>query len=245
VEGWQLVLLCGAIAVVAFLYSSVGHAGASGYIAVLTLCAFKPDFIKPTALVLNILVATIGSFQFWRAGHFSWKFFWPFAALSIPAAFLGGYVHLPTTLFKVLLGAVLLLSAARLFWKPGDVTDPDPPALPVSLGVGAGIGFLSGLTGTGGGIFLTPLILFLRWAKTKQAAATSALFILVNSASGLIGFVSSGKIVPRFAWVLAVAAVVGGTAGSYLGSAKLPPRAIQMVLAVVLVIAGVKLIFTK
>lgn len=244
-DGVQLILLCGAIALVAFLYSSVGHAGASGYIAVLTLCGFAAADIKPTALVLNILVASIGSFQFWRAGHFSWSFFWPFAVLSIPAAFLGGYVHLPTPLFKTLLGVVLLLSAARLGWKPGDVTDPKAPARPVAVGVGASIGFLSGLTGTGGGIFLTPLILFLHWAKTKQAAATSAVFILVNSSSGLIGHMSSGKAVPSFAWKLAVAAVVGGTLGSYLGSARLPARAIQMLLGVVLVIAGTKLIFTR
>jgi uncharacterized membrane protein YfcA len=245
VDGVQLILLCGAIAVVAFLYSSVGHAGASGYIAVLTLCGFATSFIKPTALVLNILVALIGSFQFWRAGHFSWKFFWPFAAFSIPAAFLGGYLHLPTAIFKPLLGVVLVLSAARLCWKPGEVASPVPPSRPTALGVGAGIGFLSGLTGTGGGIFLTPLILFLRWAPTKQAAATSVVFILVNSSSGLIGYLSSGQPVPPFAWVLALAAVAGGTLGSYLGSARFPVRAIQTLLGLVLVIAGTKLIFTS
>jgi len=244
VEGAQLILLCGAIAVVAFLYSSVGHAGASGYIAVLTLCGYATSFIKPTALVLNILVATIGSYHFWRAGHFSWKFFWPFAALSIPAAFLGGYLHLPAGIFKPLLGVVLLLSAARLGWKPGEVTNPVPPSRPTSLGVGVGIGFLSGLTGTGGGIFLTPLILFLRWAPTRQAAATSVVFILVNSSSGLFGYLSSGQTVPSFAWVLALAAVVGGALGSYLGSARFPVRAIQTSLGLVLVIAGTKLIFT-
>src|SRR5436190_20018748 len=104
----QLSLLAAAIAAVAFLYSSVGHAGASGYIAVMTLCGFAATFIKPTALVLNILVAMIGTFQFWRAGHFSWSVFWPFALLSVPAAFLGGYLHLPSSVFKPLVGVVLL-----------------------------------------------------------------------------------------------------------------------------------------
>ena len=241
----HLILLGAAIALVAFLYSSVGHAGASGYIAVLTLCGFAAGFIKPTALVLNILVAAIGSFQFWRAGHFSWNFFWPFAALSMPAAFLGGYLHLPTSVLKPLLGVVLLFSAARLCFRLGDAPTVTPPARPTALGVGAGIGFLSGLTGTGGGIFLTPLLLFLRWSQMKRAAATSAVFILVNSIAGLIGFVSSGQPVPSFAWRLAVAAVAGGTLGSYLGSARLPVRAIQLLLSAVLIIAGSKLIFTR
>ena len=241
----HLILLGAAIALLAFLYSSVGHAGASGYIAVLTLCGFTAAFIKPTALVLNILVAAIGSFQFWRAGHFSWNFFWPFALLSVPAAFLGGYLHLPTSILKPLLGVVLLFSAARLCFRLGDAPLVEPPKRPVALGVGAGIGFLSGLTGTGGGIFLTPLLLFLRWSHTKRAAATSAVFILVNSIAGLTGYFSSGKSVPSFAWLLAVAAVAGGTLGSYLGSARLPVRAIQLLLSAVLIIAGSKLIFTR
>lgn len=241
----QLILIGAAIMLVAFLYSSVGHAGASGYIAVLTLFGFSTGFIKPTALVLNILVAAIGSYQFWRAGHFSWNFFWPFGALAVPAAFLGGYLHLPTPLFKILLGVVLLCSALRLFLRPGDAPFVSPPARPVALGVGAGIGLLSGLTGTGGGIFLTPLLLFCRWAQTKRAAATSAVFILVNSLAGLAGHFASGKPVPSFAWTLAVAAVAGGTLGSYFGSARWPARVIQVLLGAVLVIAGAKLIGTR
>ena len=244
-DSTQLLLIGVAILLVAFLYSSVGHAGASGYIAVLTLFGSTAEFIKPTALVLNVLVAAIGSYQFWRAGHFSWHFFWPFAALAVPAAFLGGYLHLPTPLFKILLGVVLLCSAVRLFLRPGDAPSVTPPTRPMALGVGAGIGFLSGLTGTGGGIFLTPLLLFCRWAQTKRAAATSAVFILVNSVAGLAGHFSSGKAVPEFAWVLAVAAVIGGTAGSYLGSVRWPARVIQLLLGAVLIIAGAKLISTR
>lgn len=241
----QLSLIAAAIAVVAFLYSSVGHAGASGYIAVMTLCGFAAAFIKPTALVLNILVAMIGTFQFWRAGHFSWSTFWPFALLSVPAAFLGGYLHLPSSVFKVLVGVVLLFSAVRLLFRRGDPPEVSPPALPVAMAVGAGIGLLSGLTGTGGGIFLTPLMLFRRWAFTRTAAAVSALFILVNSIAGLIGYFTSGQPIPSFAWLLAAAAVAGGTLGSYLGSQRFPVRTVSLLLAAVLAIAGSKLIFTR
>jgi len=240
----HLVFLLAGITIVAFLYSSVGHAGASGYIAVMTLCGLTATFIRPTALVLNILVASIGSFQFWRAGYFSWRLFWPFALLSIPAAYLGGYLPVPAAILKVVIGVVLLFSAARLFFRQGDPADAAPPPIPAAIGIGAGIGFLSGLTGTGGGIFLTPLMLFFHWAKIRGAAAVSALFILVNSIAGLVGFVSSGRAIPQFAWTLAVLAVIAGTIGSYLGSRAFAPRTISIILASVLVVAGCKLIFT-
>jgi uncharacterized membrane protein YfcA len=240
----HLILLLSGITVVAFLYSSVGHAGASGYIAVMTLCGLSATFIRPTALLLNILVALIGSFQFWQAGYFSWRLFWPFALLSIPAAFLGGYLPVPTAILKIVIGVVLLFSAARLFFRHGDPADIAPPAVPSAIAIGAGIGFLSGLTGTGGGIFLTPLMLFCHWASIRGAAAVSALFILVNSIAGLTGFISSGRPVPGFAWILAVGAVIAGTLGSYLGSRRFPVRAISIILATVLVLAGCKLIFT-
>src|SRR4051812_17833669 len=161
----QFILLFTAIGVIAFLYSSVGHAGASGYIAVMALWGIAPATIRPTALILNILVAILGSFQFWRAGHFSWKLFWPFAVLSVPSAYFGGYLQLPASILKVIIGIVLLFSAARLFFRKSDPLETSAPSKPAALGIGAGIGFLSGLTGTGGGIFLTPLLLFCRWAK--------------------------------------------------------------------------------
>src|SRR6202521_2357476 len=145
----EFIFLFLAVGLIAFLYSSVGHAGASGYIATMTLFGLATTVIRPTALVLNILVATIGSFQFWRAGYFSWKLFWPFALLSVPAAYLGGYLPLPAAILKMLIGAVLLFSAARLFFRQGDPPDTTPPPVPASIGMGAGIGFLSGLTGTG------------------------------------------------------------------------------------------------
>jgi len=241
----QTTLLALAIGVVALLYSSVGHGGASGYIAVMTLAGIVASEIKPTALVLNILVSSIGTFQFWRAGHFSGSLFWPFAVLAIPAAYAGGYIHLPIGLFNPLLGAVLFASAARLFVIPADPPEVHPPRRGVALAVGAGIGLLSGLTGTGGGIFLTPLMLFRRWAKTRTAAAVSAMFILVNSASGLAGHLASGKTIPVIAWWLALSAVLGGTLGSRLGSTRLSPRLIHVFLGAALIFAGFKLLFAR
>jgi uncharacterized protein len=239
-----LVMLTAGVFVIAVLYSSVGHAGASGYIAVMSLLSLAPAEIKPIALALNILVASIGSWQFWRAGHFSWSLFWPFALLSVPFAFLGGYLNLPTQVFKVIVGIVLLVSAAQFLVRPPAEGEPHPPARPLAMGVGAGLGMLSGMTGTGGGIFLTPLLIFLRWARTKTASAVSALFILMNSISGLLGNISATQTFPRFGFSLLVAAGVGGAIGSYCGSRRLAPLVIKRLLAVVLIIAGLKLVFT-
>ncbi|MGL4400097.1 MAG: TSUP family transporter, partial [Luteolibacter sp.] len=182
---------------------------------------------------------------FWRAGYFSWSLFWPFALLAVPMAFLGGYVNLPTQVFKVLVGVVVLFSAARFFWNPADDTVAREPSRPLAISLGAGLGLLSGLTGTGGGIFLTPLLLMMRWAKTKNAAAVSALFILVNSTSGLLGNLTSTRRFPAFAIALAVAAILGGTAGSYFGSRRFDHVLIKRLLAVVLLVAGLKLVFTQ
>src|SRR5713101_5365343 len=244
-DGTQLAFLCLAIAVIAFLYSSVGHAGASGYIATMTLFGIAATEIRPTALVLNILVAIIGSFQFWRAGHFSWKLFWPFALLSIPAAYVGGYLQPSASVLRVLIGVVLLFSAARLLVRRSDPLQTSPPSRPVAIGVGAGLGFLAGLTGTGGGIFLTPVLLFCRWAKIRQAAAVSALFIWVNSIAGLVGYFTKVRTIPSLGFVLAAAAIIGGIIGSHLGSRRFAVRVISLCLATVLVIAGIKLIFTR
>jgi len=241
----QLAFLCLAIAMIAFLYSSVGHAGASGYIATMTLFGLAATVIRPTALVLNVLVATIGSVQFWRAGHFSWKLFWPFALLSVPAAYLGGYIQPSASILRILIGLVLLFSAARLIFRRGDPAETVAPSKPTAVGVGAGLGFLSGLTGTGGGIFLTPLLLFCRWAHIRQAAAVSAVFILVNSIGGLVGYFTAVRSLPVLGLYLAIPASIGGAIGSHLGSRRLPVRAISILLAIVLAIAGTKLIFTR
>jgi uncharacterized membrane protein YfcA len=238
-------LLFFAIGLIAFLYSSVGHAGASGYIATMTLFGLAPTVIRPTALVLNILVACIGSFQFWRAGYFSWKLFWPFALLSIPAAYLGGYLQPSASVLRILIGLVLLFSAARLIFRRGDPPKTESPPQLTAITVGTGLGFLSGLTGTGGGIFLTPLLLFCRWAHIRQAAAVSALFILVNSIGGLVGYFTAKHSIPSLGVFLAAAAVTGGVFGSHLGSRRFPVPTISLLLATVLIIAGTKLILTR
>jgi uncharacterized protein len=239
------ILLFIAVGLIAFLYSTVGHAGASGYIAVMTLWGIAPATIRPTALVLNILVASIGAFQFWRAGHFTWRLFWPFALLSVPAAYLGGYLQPSASVLRILIGLVLLFSAVRLIFRRGDPIKTVVPSQPMAISVGAGLGLLSGLTGTGGGIFLTPLLLFCRWAYIRQAAAVSALFILVNSIAGLIGYFTAVHSIPSLGVILAAAAIIGGIVGSHLGSRRFAVRAISLFLATVLLIAGTKLIFTR
>ena len=230
------------VLIVAFLYSSVGHAGASGYIAVMSLFGMAPEAIKPMALRAEHPRGVPGHLPVLRAGHFSWKLFWPFALLSAPLAFFGGLKNLPTEVFNKLVGLVLLFSAARFFIRPPEEQETHEPSRPVAIGVGGGLGLLSGLTGTGGGIFLTPLLIFMRWAPTKTASAISAAFILVNSIAGLSGNLSATKAFPSFAWPLAAAALVGGFAGSYLGSQRFPAATIKRLLAVVLVIAGLKLL---
>ena len=211
----------------------------------MTLFGIAPPVIRPTALVLNILVASIGTFQFWRAGHFSWKLFWPFALLSIPAAYVGGYLQPSVSILKILIGVVLpLFSAARLMVRRSDPLQTFPPSRPVAVSVGAGLGFLAGLTGTGGGIFLTPVLLFCRWAHIRQAAAVSALFIWVNSIAGLVGYFTV-RTIPSLGFILAAAAIIGGIIGSHLGSRRFAVRVISLCLATVLVIAGIKLIFTR
>lgn len=241
----EFILWLGAgIFVVAILYSSVGHAGASGYIAVMSLMSLAPEVIKPTALALNILVASIASWHYVRAGHFAWRTFWPFALLAMPMAFVGGHLTLPAQAFKVLVGVVLLASAARfMMGSRDDATTGEPPIAP-ALASGAGIGLLSGLTGTGGGIFLTPLLLHLRWAQAKRAAAVSALFILLNSSAGLAGNIASTRHWPDYLVPLLACAAVGGFIGSYLGSRHFAPVVIKRFLAAVLLVAGLKLIFT-
>lgn len=238
-----LILLCFAVGLVAILYASVGHGGASGYIAVMALASIPTTAIKPTALALNILVSAIALFQFSRAGHFNWRTFWPFAATSIPCSFIGGMIHLPPHLLKPLLGAVLLFSAWRLLLrKVKDGQCVAPPPIVLAMAIGAVLGFLSGLTGVGGGIFLSPLLLLLGWAGMRETAGISALFILLNSSAGLLGHLASLGNIPAFAPWLAACAIVGGMIGAHMGSRRLPLTAIRYLLAVVLLVAGIKLI---
>ncbi len=233
-----------AIFAIAILYSSVGHGGASGYLAVMAFLAVAPGVTRPTALVLNLFVASIGTVQFYRAGYFSWAVFLPFAASSIPMAFVGGMIHLPTNIYKIVLGVVLMLAAIRLAIKLKNDDEVKNPPLVACLLIGAIIGLLSALVGVGGGIFLTPILLLMRWAETRVAAGVSVLFIFVNSAAGLAGQYYDGKLsgLPNEVWIWITAAVVGGLIGSTLGSKKFDSITLRRVLAVVLLFAGVKLI---
>lgn len=229
----------------AALYASVGHAGASAYLAVMALFNFAPAMMKPTALALNILVAVVATVKFYRAGLFSWSLFWPFAVVSIPAAFLGGALILPTRWYNVVVGVVLLYAAVWMFrsaLRPlTKQTHPSP--LWAALVAGLVIGFLSGLTGVGGGIFLSPLILYMGWAETRATSGVAAPFILVNSVAGLLGHLSSVSQLPPNIPIWGVAAVLGGWIGASYGSRKAPAPVLRQLLSLVLIVAGAKLIF--
>jgi uncharacterized protein len=231
------------IFIAAVLYSSVGHGGGSAYLAAFALFSVAPETMRPASLTLNIFVATIATVQFYRAGCFSWSIFWPFAVASIPAAFLGGYLALPARAYKVAVGIVLLFAAGRLVWKPIADTAHAIPKW-AALICGGAIGLLSGLTGTGGGIFLSPLLLVMGWAETKQSAGVSAAFILVNSIAGIIGLMTKPVTVPAMLPYWIIAAILGGLIGSELGRRRLTNPTLRRLLAVVLVIAGLKLILT-
>ena len=237
------------IFVVAILYSTVGHAGASGYLAAMALFGLAPAVMKPTALTLNIIVAIVGTIRFIRAGFFSWRVFWPFAVASIPAAFVGGWLTLPASVYKAIVGVVLLYSAVRIFFSAKAGVDQETCQAPLALALvfGAAIGLLSGLTGVGGGIFLSPLLLLLHWAKTKETSGVSVTFILVNSIAGLLGHglfahFASISTLPRTALVWGPAALAGGFIGTELGTRRLPIAGIRRWLSIVLVIAGLKLL---
>ncbi len=209
----------------------------------MSLFGVAPAVMKPTALVLNIIVAAIATTKFYRAGCFDKSLFWQFAIGSIPCAFIGGSIVLPTQIYKPILGIVLLYAAGRLGLKQASSQPQQPHPLPIWLAVGLGmaIGLLSGLTGVGGGIFLSPLLLLMGWATMKQAAGVSAAFILVNSISGLLGYLTKFPTLPSSLWIWAICAAVGGWIGSEYGSKRIGSYKLQVLLAVVLAIAGVKL----
>lgn len=247
--------LAAVVAIVAAVYASVGHAGATGYIAVMTLWGLAPDVIRPTALLLNVIVATIGTVQFARAGHFDRRLFGPLAVASVPAAAVGGWLTLPTAAFETMVGIVLGFAAARIAVEAlgsGRAARGDEPGLSSRLpggtlprsaalaGIGGAVGLLSGLTGVGGGVFLTPLLLAVRAASIRTIAATSAAFILVNSLAGLAGGRVAGRTVPLPGLELVAAAALGGAIGSHLGAFRLPVTAIRLVMAAVLAIASAK-----
>ncbi len=242
-ETWGLAL---AILAIAILYSTVGHGGASGYLAVMALFGVAPLAMRPTALALNIVVSSLAVFHFARAGYFSWRLFLPFALASIPAAAVGGALTLEDPVYRWIVGAVLIVAAYQLARTAANAPDPGvkPPLVGVALPVGGALGLLAGLTGVGGGIFLSPLLLAVGWAGAKETAAASAAFILVNSIAGLTARTIVAGGLPPGLWPLVVVAAVGGTIGARLGSGPFRGATIRRLLAVVLVIAGIKFFLT-
>lgn len=242
----ESILLAALLLAAALLYSSVGHAGASGYLAAMALLGVSPAIMKPTALALNILVALITTFKFYRVGSFSWRIFIPLAIAAVPLAYLGGRLSLPVHFYKPLVGLVLIYAAWRSVATASVASSYEirEPSVLVLLLTGAALGFLSGLTGVGGGIFLSPLLLFLRWAPLKVISGVAAAFILVNSVAGILGVMSAGvEFHPALPlWGLVV--VVGGYIGAEYGSRRLGNPTIQRLLALVLLVAGAKMIVT-
>lgn len=241
-----LALIGSGMLAAAFLYASVGHGGASAYLAVMAVAGFAPAEMRPIALQLNVLVSGIATIKFCRAGYFRWKLFWPFAALSVPAAYLGGAITLPTTAYKVVVGLVLLYAAWQLWWtaRRGEESRA-ARELPVALAmiIGAALGVLSGLTGVGGGIFLSPLLLLMGWAGTKETSAVSAPFILVNSLAALAaGLVKNPGMPPDYVWGLMATVCVGGWLGAEYGSRRFANPLVRRLLAVVLALAGAKMV---
>lgn len=233
------------LAAASVLYSSVGHAGASGYLAVMALAGVDAAVMKPAALLLNLAVATIATARFARAGHFSWPLLWPFAVTSVPLAFVGGAIQLPGHWYKQAVGLVLIFAASRLFLetrRQKEITHHGRPPLAAAMISGAAIGLLAGLTGTGGGIFLSPLLLFTGWSGTRESGGVSAAFILLNSASGLAGNVASLGVLPSNVWLWTGIVVVGGLIGSELGSRRVAVTTFRRLLGAVLVVAGLKLL---
>lgn len=241
-DNW-IFLAC--LPIVAFLYASVGHGGASGYLALLALFSFPHEIMRSSALLLNIFVAGIAFYFYWKEGHFKSKLFYPFAIASIPASFWGGYINVDPTLYKQILGVLLLFAILRIMGAFGkNKTATTELKLVPALIIGVIIGFFSGLIGIGGGIILSPVILLFAWGGMKETAAVSALFIWVNSMSGMMGYLSSGEGLHAVSFYMILFALIGGAVGAYFGSKRSTSNnTVAYLLAVVLLIASIKLIF--
>lgn len=230
----------------AALYSSVGHGGASAYLGVMALFAVAPEVMRPTALALNLVVAGYATWRYVRAGQFEPRLFLAFALTAIPMAYIGGRIHVPPEVYRPMLGAVLWFAAARMLWRPKATAARPvrPPSLAVALPGGAVLGLLAGLTGTGGGIFLSPLILLFAWATPRHTSGVAAAFILVNSIAGLAGQMALLPELPPALPVFVLAVAAGAVAGTWLGVRRLPQSGLLITLGGVLALAGAKLIFT-
>jgi uncharacterized membrane protein YfcA len=240
------ILFYGLLFLVAFLYASVGHGGASGYLALMALFSMAPEVMKPTALLLNLFVSLTSFIQFYRGKHFKWQIFLPFAVASIPMAYLGGLIHINGDIYKKILGILLLIPVIRFwFFSKVDVTAFRKSNWPLSLIIGGAIGFMSGLIGIGGGIILSPILLMLRWTDQKQTAAISALFIFVNSIAGLLGQLQKGIHFSSDMYTYVAVAFVGGLIGAYFGALKFKQTILKNILASALLVASMKLIFAN
>lgn len=230
---------------IALLYSSVGHAGASGYLAVMAIIGTSPEIMRPTALFLNILVSLIATYKFYKAGSFSWSIFIPLVITSIPMAYFGGRLLLPETFYKPLVGIILIFAAWRLVWSAKNGSDyiVQTPSKPILLIFGGILGFLSGGTGVGGGIFLSPLLVFLHWAPLKVISGVAAAFILVNSIAGILGVISVETPLQPSLLFWALAVILGGMIGAEYGSKRLGNKTISILLSLVLLIGGLKMLF--
>lgn len=240
-----IILFYSLLFLVAFLYSSVGHGGASGYLALMALFSVSPEVMKPTALLLNLFVSLTSFIQFYRGKHFNWKIFLPFAMASVPMAYIGGLITVNEDIYKKILGVLLIVPIARFLFfasiKQGELKKSNPY---LSLVIGAAIGFLSGLIGIGGGIILSPVLLLLKWTDMKQTAAISAIFIFVNSLSGLAGQLTKGIHFSPDMYAYVGVAFVGGLCGAYYGSLRFKHNILKYMLAIVLMVAAYKLLFT-
>ena len=231
--------------IVALLYASVGHGGASGYLALMAIYGFAPEEMKTSALILNLFVSLTSFLLFYKGGHFKWKIFLPFAIASIPFSFIGSTISLDPDIYKKVLGVLLLFPVMRFFFFPNpSATEMKKSNIKSSFAIGGSIGFLSGLIGIGGGIILSPILLLLKWTDQKQTAAISALFIFVNSVSGLAGQFSKGVHVESNLLLLVIIAFSGGLAGAWLGSLKFKQQILKYTLGLVLLMASLKLMFT-
>ena len=245
---YEIIILSISLFLIAFLYASVGQGGASGYLAVLGLFTLSSEVLRPTALCLNIVVATIGSWQFYRKGFFNWKIFFPFAISSVPFSFVGGILVLPNLIYNRLVGIILLYAAYRLLTisqQDIELNETYKKEIPLSYSVffGSCIGFISGITGAGGGVLLSPLLIFKKWANVKEAAGVSILFILVNSIAGVLGQLVHFPVLPNFLPYLITAVLFGGLGGSYFGSIFPVSMLLNRLLGLILLIASIKMIF--
>lgn len=244
-DGATIATIAILMGIAAALYSTVGHGGASAYLAIMALFAVAPETMRPTALALNLVVAGLGSWRYWRAGQTDLKLLAMFAATAVPAAFFAGGIKIAPDLYRPLVGVVLWLAAIRLFWHPSELAAREIKSVPgvVALPIGAGLGLLAGLTGTGGGIFLSPILILFNWSDARRTSGIVAGFILLNSIAGLAGNFASIRALPSELPIFAGAVVLGAILGTWLGTGRLPKRRLLQGLGLVLVIAGAKLIF--